>query len=151
MLLYPNHAPGGHISTQKRRHSGQKKKANESFLHWNESGMETSGTTTQRGRLPFGLTLQVRDWLSAGSSAQAAAEPTMSTDSDLLGNLSDTLFSGEDLHMSAWGQEREGGRAGRRRERRSWWLQVKNKVIFLNNCIEKEAAVGLEFRVWTTA
>lgn len=83
--------------------------------------MGITGTTTQRGRLPFGLTLQVRDWLSAGSSAQAAAEPTISTDSDILGNLSDTLFSGEDLHMSAWGQGgKEGGQA--EGERRSLWL-----------------------------
>lgn len=72
-----------------------------SLLRWNEGGMEKTGTTTQRGRLPFALTLQVRDWMSAGSSAQAAAEPTISTDSDFLGNLSDTLFSGEDLHTSA--------------------------------------------------
>lgn len=98
-----------------RNNTAHKKKANGGKILLSTGMKDDDGnnTTTQRGRLPFGLTLQVRDWLSASSAAQAAAEPTISTDSDFLGNLSDTLFSGEDLHMSAWGQR---GKAGRKRK-----------------------------------
>lgn len=86
--------------------------------------------------------------MSAGSSAQAAAEPTISTDSDFLGNLSDTLFSGEDLHMSAWGQR---GKAGRKRETvlvvtfvNSWSWTSKKQDLFPYKCTEKGEEEGLE-------
>lgn len=41
------------------------------------------------------------EWLSDGSSVLVASEPTTSTDSDFLGIVSDTLFSGEHLHTWA--------------------------------------------------
>lgn len=56
----------------------------------------------------------MRDWLSDGSSVLVASEPTTSTDSDFLGIVSDTLFSGEDLHTRASGQKL--GEAGRKRD-----------------------------------